>query len=66
MYLLPSERAGVRSLLPRRGSWGLALGAGLSVLGVQLRLPDGIGQRLAAACILVWLCLLGWRFARRS
>ena len=38
--------------------------AGVFPLGHSI-LPMGIGQRLAAACLLLWLVLLGWSLRAR-
>jgi uncharacterized protein DUF998 len=63
MYLFPSSAGDAAAAAPRSISWSLALGvAGSFVLGHSI-LPMGIGQRLAALCLVVWLAILGWRFA---
>jgi len=63
MYLFPSGAGDAAAAAPRSISWSLALGvAGSVVLGHSV-LPMGVGQRLAALCLVVWLAILGWRFA---
>jgi hypothetical membrane protein len=59
MYLLPSaaptQFGGRAKLL----SWCLAGSTALSVfLGLTI-LPIGVSQRLAAACVVIWLCFVG-------
>jgi hypothetical membrane protein len=65
MYLLPSQAGSLSSRLARGISWVLAAATALSVLGGHSVLPIGTGQRLAAACVLIWLCFLGWQLVRR-
>lgn len=56
MYLAPSSGEG--TVFPKRGaSWSLAAGTALSIAAGQGLLPMGIGQRLGASCIIVWLTL---------
>lgn len=58
MYLVPRYVAAFGSVHARVVSWGLA---GCTTLAVALGnsvIPIGIGQRMAAACILLWLCWL--------
>ena len=63
MYLFPSGAGRAASAAPRPLSWCLAAGVAVSVgLGHSV-LPMGIGQRLAAICLIAWLAILGWRFA---
>jgi hypothetical protein len=57
MYLLPGGRAKVLS-------WCLAGGTALSVLLGFSILPIGVSQRLAAACVVFWLCFAGARLRR--
>lgn len=59
MYLMPRYVAAFRSVQSRLVCWGLAVGTVLSVALGNNVLPIGVGQRLAAACILLWLCWLG-------
>ena len=42
-----------------------AAGIAVSVALGHSVLPIGIAQRLAAACLLAWLAILGWRLGRR-
>jgi hypothetical protein len=65
MYLFPSSAGDAAAAAPRFISWSLALGvAGSVVLGHSV-LPMGVGQRLAALFLVVWLVVLGWRFTNR-
>jgi hypothetical membrane protein len=61
---LPS-RAGC---LPTRGLWGASVllvgGATVAIASGSYSVPIGIAQRLAAACVLGWLCWLSWRLVR--
>jgi hypothetical protein len=66
MYLLPSQAPGLTSPLVRGVSWALAAATALSVFAGHSLLPMGIGQRLAAGSVLLWLCFLGWQLIRRS
>lgn len=61
MYLFPSSAGRASFAAPRAVSWSLAAGVAVSVLLGQSMLPMGIGQRLAATFLLVWLVVLGWR-----
>ena len=64
MYLVPSI---VPALLGGRHkwvSWCLAAGTALSVFLGHSVLPVGVGQRLAAACVIMWLCFAGTRLRR--
>jgi hypothetical protein len=63
MYLFPSSAGHAAAAAPRSISWSLALGVAASVALGHSVLPMGIGQRLAALCLIVWLAVLGWRFA---
>jgi hypothetical protein len=65
MYLFPSGAGDAASAAPRSISWALAAGVALSVLLGHFALPMGVGQRLAALCLLTWLSLIGWAFVRR-
>lgn len=60
MYLLPLTVAKFSSHSSRIASWILAVGTTVSV-ALGGRIPDGIAQRTAAACILVWLVWVGLR-----
>lgn len=55
MYLLPSRMPGITRMV----SWGLMGLMVLAVLSGHLLLPMGIAQRLASACVLVWLVWTG-------
>lgn len=64
MYLLP-QVASFGSRSARLASWGLAAGTALSVASGGI-LPDGVAQRIAAACILGWLFWMGLRLIRHQ
>jgi hypothetical membrane protein len=64
MYLFPSGAGRASAAAPRAISWSLAAGVAASVALGHSVLPMGIGQRLAAACLLAWLAILGWRLRR--
>ena len=61
MYLYPAHAGRGASAAPRAISWPLAAGVAGSVALGQTLLPMGIAQRLAAAFLLAWLCIVGWR-----
>jgi hypothetical protein len=64
MYLYPSGAGRASAAAPRSLSWGLAAAVAASIaLGYSV-LPMGIGQRLAAVFLLLWLGILGWRLRR--
>lgn len=63
MYLFPSGAGRAANAAPRALSWCLAAGVAVSVALGHSVLPMGIGQRLAALCLVIWLAILGWRFA---
>jgi len=65
MYLFPSNAGRASAAAPRVVSWSLAAGIAVSVALGHSVLPIGIAQRLAAACLLAWLAILGWRLGRR-
>jgi len=58
MYLVPRYVTGFQHVQGRVVSWGLGAGTALAVALGNNVLPIGIGQRLAAGCILLWLCWL--------
>jgi hypothetical membrane protein len=64
MYLLPSAVPAHFGGAARPVSWGLAGGTALSVFLGHSVLPIGVGQRLAAACVIAWLCFAGGRLRR--
>lgn len=64
MYLFPASAGDAAAAAPRAVSWSLAAGVTVSVALGHSVLPMGVGQRLAAACLLVWLTILGWRLRR--
>ena len=64
MYLYPTGAGRGSLAAPRAVSWPLAAGVALSVVLGHSILPMGIGQRLAAGCLLLWLGIVGWRLFR--
>jgi hypothetical protein len=64
MYLVPSIAPTQFGGKARIVSWCLAAGTALSVFLGHSVLPIGIGQRLAAACVVTWLCFAGKRLGR--
>jgi hypothetical protein len=64
MYLYPAEAGRASTAAPRAVSWTLAAGVAASVALGHSVLPMGVGQRLAAACLLLWLAILGWKLRR--
>ena len=63
MYLFPRV-AGSATLVPRTVSWGSAAGVAASVALGHSMLPMGVGQRAAAAFLLLWMAVVGWRLSR--
>jgi hypothetical protein len=64
MYLLPSVAPAQFGGRAKVLSWCLAGGTALSVLLGFSILPIGVSQRLAAACVVFWLCFAGARLRR--
>jgi len=64
MYLVPSIAPAQFGGKVKWVSWCLAGGTALSVLLGHSILPIGVGQRLAAACVVAWLCFAGTRLRR--
>ena len=64
MYLIPSVVSTQFGGRVRMVSWCLAGGTALGVLLGHSLLPIGVGQRLAAACVVSWLCFAGTRLRR--
>lgn len=64
MYLFPSGGGRATVAAPRAVSWSMAAGVAMSVALGHSILPMGIGQRLAAGWLLIWLAILGWRLRR--
>jgi len=64
MYLFPTYAGRASTAAPRAVSWPLAAGVAASIALGQLGMPMGISQRLAAACLLMWLGIAGWRLLR--
>jgi hypothetical protein len=63
-YMLPRSCAAFASASLRTTSWGLGGATALSAAAGNLSMPMGITQRVAAACILSWLVMVGWRLSR--
>jgi len=63
MYFYPVGAGRAANAVPRALSWCLAAGVAVGVALGHSVLPMGIGQRLAALCLVIWLAILGWRFA---
>jgi hypothetical membrane protein len=61
MYLFPSSAERGAIAAPRAVSWTLAAGVAVSVALGHSVLTMGIGQRLAATCLVLWLAVAGWR-----
>ncbi len=64
MYLFPTSAGRASVAAPRAVSWSLAAGVAVSVILGNSVIPMGIGQRLAASCLLLWLGIVGWRLFR--
>jgi hypothetical protein len=64
MYLFPTCAGRASVAAPRAVSWSLAAGVAVSVALGNSVIPMGIAQRLAAACLLLWLGIVGWRLCR--
>lgn len=64
MYLYPSSAGNAARRIPKAWCWGLAAGVAAGVALGHSLLPMGIGQRLAAACLLSWFAVAGWRLRR--
>ena len=67
MYLFPSMAGRAAALAPKSLSWSFAAGVAISVALGHSLVPIGIGQRLAASFLLLWMLVLGMRLwhARR-
>ena len=61
MYLFPSLGGRAAALAPRPLSWSLAAGVAISVALGHSLVPIGIGQRMAASLLLLWILVLGSR-----
>jgi len=66
MYLLPSSAPGLSARFNRGVCWGLGAATALSAWLGHSVLPIGVGQRLGAAWVLLWLCYVGWKLIQRS
>ncbi len=66
MVLTPLLVQALQTLHAKAACWGLGLGTALAVgLGNSI-LPVGIAQRLAAGCILGWMCWLALYVSKRD
>jgi hypothetical protein len=65
MYLFPTGAGAAAEAAPRRVSWPLAAGVAAGVFLGHSALPMGIGQRLAALCLLAWFSVVAWKMLRR-
>jgi hypothetical protein len=65
MYLFPATAGLAAGAGPRLVSWPLAAGVALSVVLGHSVLPMGIGQRLAALCLVAWFSVVAWRMRNR-
>jgi hypothetical protein len=61
MYLFPSLAGGAAMLAPKSVSWPFAAGVAISVALGHSAMPMGIGQRLAATFLFLWILILGLR-----
>jgi hypothetical membrane protein len=64
MYLLPTLAPARFGGMAGKISWLLAAGTALGVFLGHSVLPIGVGQRLAAVCVVAWLCFVGARLCR--
>jgi hypothetical protein len=64
MYLFPSLAGRAAALATRSISWSLAAGVAISVALGHSLVPMGIGQRLAATFLVLWILVLGLRLWR--
>ena len=61
MYLFPSLAGRAAVLAPKSLSWSFAAGVAISAALGHSLLPIGIGQRMAASFLLLWMLVLGMR-----
>lgn len=66
MYLFPSLAGRAAELATKSISWSLAAGLAVSVALGHSVIPMGIGQRLAAASLVLWILVLGLRLWKRA
>ncbi len=64
IFLFPTMVGSAASVAPKAISWTLAAGVVASVFLGHSILPMGIGQRLAAICLLVWFTIAGLNLLR--
>ena len=64
MYFFPTSAGRASPAGPRAFSWSLAAGFAIAIALSQLGIPIGISQRLAAACLLLWLGIVSWKLLR--
>jgi len=58
MYLVPRYISAFQNVEGKLVSWDLGLSMAVAVSLGHNFIPIGVGQRLAAACLLMWLCWL--------
>ncbi len=58
MYLAPRHVEALKNAHGKAACWGLGTGTALMVALGHAAMPMGIAQRLAACCILLWMCWL--------
>jgi len=61
MYLFPSLAGRAAVLAPKSLSWSFAAGVAISAALGHSLVPIGIGQRMAASFLLLWMLVLGMR-----
>jgi len=61
MYLFPSLAGRAAVLAPKSLSWSFAAGVSISAALGHSLIPIGIGQRMAASFLLLWMLVLGMR-----
>jgi hypothetical protein len=61
MYLFPSLAGRAAVMAPKSLSWSFAAGVSISAALGHSLIPIGIGQRMAASFLLLWMLVLGMR-----
>ncbi len=64
MYFFPTQAGRASNFVPKLHSWGLAVSLTTCVALGHSLIPMGIGQRLAALCLLSWLIVVAWKVRR--
>ena len=64
IYLYPRLAGSAAALAPRGFSWTIAAAIAASVALGHALVPMGIGQRMAASFLIVWIGVVGWKLAR--